>query len=152
MMEFFPQVRQAVRCVTVLIPSNEPCTAQPQIVHVQDPVKPQHKHTPQAGEAETRSTAHALKDYSGPPHWDTKHHEMPQDWQEQLENRRHEAALETTFISLYPPFPFLTLGCIPQESQPGSAGSLMESSTTRVARGIFFSIFCNTVKWMWQIS
>lgn len=81
-----------------------------------------------------RNKVHVLKDYSGPPHRDTKHHEMPRDWQEQLENRRHE----TTFISCYLPFPSPTLGCIPQESQPGSAGSLMESSATRVARSILF--------------
>lgn len=127
-----------MQCLIVLTPSNEPGTAQPQVAHVPAPVKSQHKHMSQAGEAETRSTVHAPKDCSGPPHWDTKHCEMPRDWQEQLENRRYEVAFGTIFISLYPPFPSPTQGCIPQDSQPGSAGSLMDSSTTRVARGILF--------------
>lgn len=41
------------------------------------------------------------------------------------------------YLSL-PAFPLPYPGLQPQESQPGSAGSLMESSTTRVARGILF--------------
>lgn len=82
MTELFPEVRQAGQCLIVQTPLNEPCTAQPQVVHVQAPLKPQHKPMPQAGGSETRPTEHAPKDYSGPAHWDTKHHEMPRDWQE----------------------------------------------------------------------
>lgn len=88
MTEFFPRVRQAVQCLILLIPSNEACTAQPGVVTCKLPWSP----GTNAGGAETRSTVHALKDCSGPPHWDTKHHEMPKKCQEQQENRRHEVA------------------------------------------------------------
>lgn len=96
--------------------------------------------------------AHALQDYFGPSHQDTNHHISHKScWS----SRKTEGVKLLRGHLCRPPrsFPFPpTLGCIPQETQPGSARCLMESSTTRVARGMLSCVFCNTVKWMCQIS
>lgn len=140
MTEFFPQVREAVQCLMVLIPSNEPCMAQLQIVVCKLPWSP------------STNTYHRLEGQKQSPQYMLlkitlghltgtqsimRHHESGRS----SKNTEGMKLLTGCFVSLYPPFASPKQGCIPQESQPGSAGCLMESSTTRVARGILFLVY-----------
>lgn len=127
-------------------PLNEPCRAQPQVVHVQAPVKPQHKHIPQAGGAETRymllktTLGHLTGTQSimrchetGRSSWKTEGMKLPSS--------------PATCLSL--PLPWAA-------SHRIASLVLQDLWWSPVLLGwlgpYFFSIFCNTEKWICQIS
>lgn len=152
MTEFFPQVRKAVQCLMVLIPSNEPCMAQLQIVMCKLPWSP------------STNTYHRLEGQKQSPQYMLLKITLGHLTGTQSIMRHHESgrsSRKTEGMKLLP-----GCFCLPLPSFPFPYAGLHPTGEPawfcRISDGVqhyqggqghtFFSIFCNTAKWMCQIS